>query len=459
MILERVQMGKKSPEERIKNFEEVALGYTASEAIKEAKRCLLCRRPPCVKGCPVEIDIPGFIREIAKGEFQKAVEVIKETNLLPGICGRVCPQETQCESMCVIGRKGEPVAIGALERFAADWERGKEKKSIEITEKKKAKVAIIGSGPAGLSCAGELLRIGYSVTIFEALHELGGVLRYGIPEFRLPREILDYEIENLKERKAEFKVDTLIGKTYSIDDLFRIGYKAVFIGTGAGLPHFLGIPGENANGVYSANEFLIRVNLMKAYKFPEFDTPIKIGERVGVIGGGNVAMDSIRVALRLGAKESMVIYRRTEKEMPARKEEIINAKEEGIKFHFLSQPVEVIEEKGWVKGVKCIRMKLGELDKSGRRKPVPIPNSEFVINLDTLIIAIGQSPNPLLPSTIKGLKLGKKGNIEVDEKGQTSIPGVFAGGDIVTGADTVISAMGAGRKVAHFIHKYISSEK
>ena len=455
---ERVHMRKRNPQERAKNFEEVALGYSPEEALKEAERCLLCKNPLCVKGCPVEIDIPGFIKEIREGRFLSALKKIKETNLLPGICGRVCPQETQCEAKCIRNRKGEAIAIGALERFVADYGREKGEGKLKVRNKKSIKVAIVGSGPAGLSCAGELVRMGYAVTVFESLHELGGVLRYGIPEFRLPRKVLDYEIEKLKEEGVELKTNVLIGKTYTLEQLFKMGYKAIFIGTGAGFPYFLGIPGEDANGVYSANEFLTRVNLMKAHKFPDFDTPLRIGEKVGVVGGGNVAMDSARVSLRIGAKEVIVIYRRTEKEMPARREEVINAKEEGIKFHFLTQPIEVIVENGSIKGIKCLRMKLGEPDESGRRRPLPIPGSEFILSLDTLIVAIGQGPNPLLPSTVKGLRLGRKGNIEVDEKGATSIPGVFAGGDIVTGSATVIEAMGAGRKAAFSIHEFISSK-
>lgn len=455
----RVQMRKRDPGKRARSFEEVALGYSPEEALRESERCLLCKRPLCVKGCPVEIDIPGFIREIKENRFLEALKIIKKTNLLPGICGRVCPQETQCEEKCIKSKKGEQIAIGALERFAADRGRGEGEEELTTGKKKGVKIAVVGSGPAGLSCAGELVRLGYAVTVFESLHELGGVLRYGIPEFRLPREVLDYEIEKLREQGVELRTNVLIGKTYTLPRLFEIGYKAVFIGTGAGFPYFLGIPGEDANGVYSANEFLTRVNLMKAHRFPEFDTPLKIGQRVGVVGGGNVAMDSARVSLRIGAKEVIVIYRRTEREMPARREEVINAQEEGIKFHFLTQPVEIIVENGDIKGVKCLKMELGEPDESGRRRPVPIPGSEFILDMDTLVVAIGQGPNPLLPSSVKGLRLGRKGNIEVDEKGATSIPGVFAGGDIVTGAATVIEAMGSGRKAAFSIHEYVSSQK
>ncbi|HEX67989.1 MAG TPA: NADPH-dependent glutamate synthase [bacterium] len=454
--MKRVPMRKRRVEERRRNFLEVALGYSEEEAVREAERCLECKNPLCVKGCPVEINIPAFIKKIKERDFEGALKIIKETNLLPGICGRVCPQETQCEGTCVLGRKGEPVAIGNLERFVADWGREKGEEKVVVEEKKGKKVAVVGSGPAGLSCAGELVRLGYEVTVFEALHELGGVLRYGIPEFRLPREVLDYEIELLKELGVEFRPNFLIGKTLALEELFEIGYSAVFIGTGAGLPNFLGIPGEDACGVYSANEFLTRVNLMKGYKFPEYDTPVKIGKRVGVVGGGNVAMDSARVSLRLGAEKVTVIYRRTEKEMPARREEVINAREEGVEFQFLTQPIEIVEEEGVVKGVKCLRMRLGEPDESGRRRPIPIEGSEFFIPLDTIIIAIGQSPNPLLPSTVKGLEIGKKGNIIVDEEGATSLPRVFAGGDIVTGAATVISAMGAGRRAARAIHELLS---
>lgn len=457
--MKRVPLRKRSPEERNKDFSEVALGYSVEEAIREAERCLLCKKPSCVKGCPVEIDIPAFIKKIQERDFEGSLRIIKEANLLPGICGRVCPQETQCEGVCILGRKGDPVGIGNLERFVADWGRKEGEKDFAISTSSSPSVAVVGSGPAGLACAGDLIKLGYRVVVFEALHELGGVLRYGIPEFRLPREVLDYEIDRLRELGVEFRTNVLIGKTYTIEDLFQEGFSAIFIGTGAGLPNFMGIPGENTPGVYSANEFLTRVNLMKGYRFPEYDTPVRIGKRVGVVGGGNVAMDSARVALRLGAEEVIVIYRRTEKEMPARREEIINAQEEGIKFLFLTQPVEIMTEGRTMRGVKCIKMQLGEEDESGRRRPVPIEGSEFFLPLDTLIVAIGQSPNPLLPSTVKGLEQGKKGNIVVNERGATSIPGVYAGGDIVTGAATVISAMGAGRKAARSIHEYLSSQK
>ncbi len=458
---ERVRMPKRPPEERIRSFEEVALGYTEEEAVREAKRCLQCKKAPCIQGCPVEVNIPEFIRLIAERKFISAWKVIKETNSLPGVCGRVCPQEMQCEKACVRGKKGEPVAIGALERFVADWEmkEGYAEKEISSPPRNKGKVAIVGSGPAGLSCAGELIRWGYKVTIFESLHEPGGVLRYGIPEFRLPRKVLDREISLLAKAGVEIITDCLIGKTYTLQDLSEMGYHAIFIGTGAGYPYFLNIPGETASGVYSANEFLTRTNLMKAYRFPEYDTPVEVGEKTGVVGGGNVAMDSARVALRLGSKEVWIIYRRTEKEMPARREEVENAKEEGIKFLLLTQPVEVLTEGGKIKGLKCIKMKLGEPDESGRRRPIPIENSQFTISLDTLVVAIGQGPNPLLPSTVPQLKIGEKGNIVVDEEGSTSIPGVYAGGDIVTGAATVIEAMGGGRKAAQAIHRFISSGK
>ena len=445
---------KQSIEERIKNFNEVSYGLTEQDAIEEAKRCLQCKKPLCVGGCPVGIDIPAFIKKIAERDYESAIKILKEKNVLPGICGRVCPQETQCEGVCILGKKSEPVAIGLLERFAADME--KIKQIPEIKEKKTTPVAVIGSGPAGLTCASELAKHGYPVTVFESLHLPGGVLTYGIPEFRLPKRIVKEEIEQVKKLGVEILTDMVIGKTLTIDDLRKMGYKAIFIGVGAGLPSFMGIPGENLLGVYSANEFLTRVNLMKSYKFPESDTPIEVGKKVAVIGGGNVALDAARSALRLGAKVS-VLYRRTENEMPARKEEYENAKEEGIEFHFLTQPIRFIgDDHGYLKGIEVQKMQLGEPDESGRRRPVPVVGSETIMEFDTAIVAIGQKPNPLLTSTMPELKLGKSGIIIVDPQTcQTNIEGIFAGGDITTGAATVISAMGAGKKAAHSIMKYL----
>jgi len=459
---ERIKDKKQPVEERIKNFSEVTLGYTDEQAIAEASRCLQCKKAPCVKGCPVEIDIPGFIKEIKKGSFQYALEIIYRTNFLPAICGRVCPQETQCEIMCTLSKNGQPIAIGKLERFVADKGEQQPNRSIFTTSKNitNNKVAVVGSGPAGLACAVELARCGIKVSIFEALHSPGGVLTYGIPEFRLPKEIVKKEIETVKKLGVEIKTDVIIGKTLTIDDLFMSGYKAIFIGSGAGLPSFMGIPGENLLRVYSANEFLTRVNLMKGYLFPEYDTPVTTGEKVAVIGGGNVAMDSARSALRLGAKEVIVLYRRTEKEMPARKEEVEHAMEEGIKFVFLVQPLKILgDENGFVKGIKVIHNRLGEPDESGRRSPVSIEGTEEIIPVDCVIVAIGQKPSPLIPATYKNLKTGKKGTIIVNEEtGETNIPGIFAGGDIATGAATVISAMGMGRKAAQSIIKYLEEQ-
>jgi glutamate synthase (NADPH/NADH) small chain len=410
-------------------------------------------------GCPVEIDIPGFINCIAQGDFEKAAEVIKAKNSLPAVSGRVCPYESQCEGECTLKKIGESVGIGRLERFIADYER---EKGVKIPEKPKLlgkKVAVIGAGPAGLTCAGDLAKMGYSVTIFEALHAPGGVLMYGIPEFRLPKKIVKAEVDYIKNLGVEIKYDVIVGKTITVDELMK-DYDAVFVGTGAGLPQWLNVPGENLDGVYSANEFLTRVNLMKAYEFPKYDTPIKIGKRVVTIGAGNVAMDCARTALRLGAKESFIVYRRSKEEAPARKEEIRHAEEEGIKFFFLAAPTKFFgNEQGKLTGMEYIQMKLGEPDESGRRKPIPIPESESVMQIDTAIVAIGQSPNPLIPRTFKGLKLGKHGNIITDEDGRTSVPGVFAGGDIATGAATVILAMGAGKKAARAIDQYIKSKK
>lgn len=452
----RKEVRQQSVHERVKSFFEVALGYSKAEAEEEAKRCLECKDPACIKKCPVQIDIPAFIRLIKDGKQKEALEKIKEKNNLPAICGRVCPQEDQCEAACVLNRKNVPINIGALERYAADYELNHTSQNRPPKTEHRTKVAVVGSGPAGLTCAADLARMGYQTTIFESLHLPGGVLTYGIPEFRLPKKIVQNEVESIKSLGVEIKTDTLIGSTYSITDLFSDGYKAVFIATGAGLPEFLGIEGENLNRVYSANEFLTRINLMGAYDFPKHATPVNIGKKVVVIGGGNVAIDCARAALRLGASVSL-IYRRTEKEMPAREDEVENAMVEGVEFKFLTQPVKILgDDHGFVKVIECIKMELGELDQSGRRRPVPIRDSDFVIEADTVIIAIGQDPNPLLPKATPDLKINKDSTIQVDESFMTSIPGVFAAGDIVTGADTVISAMGAGKRAATAIDKYIN---
>jgi len=460
-MAERQKMPNRKPDERIKDFESVALGFTKEQALAEALRCIHCKKPLCVDGCPVGIDIPAFIELIRKKDFESAIKKIKEKNNLPAICGRVCPQEDQCEKVCIIGKKDQPVAIGALERFVADYESVR---GLQLTVDRKAKlsgkVAAVGSGPAGLTCAADLAKMGYEVVIYESLHLPGGVLTYGIPEFRLPKKIVFNEIEYIKSLGVQIKTNMVISKSLTMEDLFKEGFSAVFIGTGAGLPQFLGIPGENLNRVYSANEFLTRVNLMKAYKFPEYDTPINIGKVVVVIGAGNVAFDSARVALRLGARNVTIVYRRTETEMPARIEEIQNAKEEGIRFKLLTAPIRFIgDEKGFVKGIECIQMELGEPDESGRRRPIPKKNSEFNIKVDTVVVAIGQSPNPLIPLSLSQLKVGKNGTILVDPNTMmSSIPGVFAGGDIVTGADTVISAMGAGKKAGKAIDDYLRAK-
>jgi glutamate synthase (NADPH/NADH) small chain len=452
----RNKIPQQPAKERIENFFEVALGFSKSEAEEEAGRCLQCKDPVCVRGCPVEIDIPAFIKLIKEGTRKEALEKIKEKNNLPGICGRVCPQEDQCEAVCVLNKKKIPINIGALERYAADYELGHKPQAPSSKPKiKDIKIAIVGSGPAGLTCAADLAKMGYGVTLFESLHIPGGVLVYGIPEFRLPKKIVQNEVDYIKSLGVDIRTDTLIGRTCTIEDLFNHGFKAIFIAVGAGLPQFLGIPGENLARVYSANEFLTRVNLMRAYRFPEYVTPINIGKKVAVIGGGNVVLDCARSALRLG-KEVALVYRRTEKEMPGRIEEIENAKQEGVVFNFLTQPVKILgDELGFVKGLECTKMELGELDASGRRRPVPIKGSNFVLRCDTVIVAIGQGPNPLLPKVTPGLKTNKDGTIWVDKNFMTPIPGVFAGGDIITGADTVISAMGAGKKAAVAIDKYI----
>ncbi|MDR0761208.1 MAG: NADPH-dependent glutamate synthase [Treponema sp.] len=460
MSLIKNEMPVQDPKVRSGNFFEVALGYTEAQAIDEANRCLGCKNKPCVSDCPVNVDIPAFIGEIAAGEFEKAYQIITRYNSLPAICGRVCPQETQCEGKCIRGRKGEPVAIGRLERFAADCHNAREedKKTGLKARAGKSQVAVVGSGPAGLACAGSLAQKGYGVTIFEALHVEGGVLSYGIPEFRLPKTIVQKEIQGLKNMGVEIAVNTVIGKTLTIDELFSTyGYKAVFIGSGAGLPKFMNIPGENLNGVYSANEFLTRINLMKAY-MTDSSTPIHRGKKVAVVGGGNVAMDAARCARRLGA-EVTIVYRRTEKEIPARLEEVEHAKEEGIVFQFLTSPVNIAgNEKGWVNKIVCQKMALSEPDESGRARPVPLEGSEEEAEVDCVIMAIGTSPNPLIKSTTAGLDTQKWGGIIADEEtGQTSRRGIFAGGDAVTGAATVILAMGAGKKAAEAIDAYIKS--
>lgn len=452
-MLARDKMPKQEPEARITNFNEVALGLTEEQAINEARRCLQCKKPQCMKGCPVEVRIPSFLKYIAEGDFERAIKEIKKDNALPAICGRVCPQETQCEQACVLSKKGASVSIGYLERIAAEYEQ---KKAVEIPplpEKTGKKVAVVGSGPAGLTAAAELARMGHAVTIFEALHEAGGVLIYGIPEFRLPKEIVKAEVEYVKKLGVTILLDSVTGKIETVDELLS-EFDAVFLGTGAGLPSFLDIDGENLNGVYSANEFLTRVNLMKAYKFPEYDTPIKKGKQVVVVGGGNVAMDAARCALRLGA-EVTVVYRRSEEEMPARAEEIENAKEEGIKFRLLTNPVRIIGANNWVTHVECINMVLCEPDESGRCKPMPLAGTEHRIEADVVVIAIGTSPNPLVPRTTKGLEITKHGNIIADENGATTKKGVYAGGDVVTGSATVISAMGAGKQAARAMDEYL----
>ncbi|MDD4295493.1 MAG: NADPH-dependent glutamate synthase [Ruminiclostridium sp.] len=450
MSLEKIKMPEQDPQVRNKNFNEVAKGYTEEMAIEEAKRCLSCKIRPCVAGCPVNVQIPEFLSLIADGKFKEAYLKIKETNSLPAICGRVCPQETQCEQLCVRGKKGEPVAIGRLERFAADWYMSQKESEKHDIKKNGKKVAVVGSGPAGLTCAGDLAKMGFDVTIFEAFHTPGGVLMYGIPEFRLPKKLVQEEIDTVRKLGVEIKTNMVIGKSITVDELKDEGYEAVFIGSGAGLPSFMGIPGENLNGVYSANEFLTRINLMKAYLYPQVDTPIRVGKNVAVVGGGNVAMDAARCAKRLGAEKVYIVYRRSEAEMPARAEEAHHAKEEGIIFKLLTNPTQIIgTDDGWVKGMECIEMKLGEPDASGRRRPVAKEDSEHVIDVETVVIAIGQSPNPLIKSTTPDLETHKWGGIIADEEtGATSKPGVYAGGDTVTGAATVILAMGAGKKAA-----------
>ncbi|MDW8001097.1 MAG: NADPH-dependent glutamate synthase [Deltaproteobacteria bacterium] len=457
----RQKMPEQDPKKRIKNFEEVPFGYSPDVAKLEAQRCIQCKKPACVEGCPVEIDIPGFIKLIKEGDFLGAARKIKEKNALPAICGRVCPQEVQCEKRCVLGKKDEPVAIGRLERFVADWEREKGEMFLPpIPEKTGKKVAIVGSGPAGLTVAADLVVLGHEITIFEALHKPGGVLIYGIPEFRLPKRIVEAEINYLKALGVKIEVNSVIGKIRTVDELLT-EYDAVFLGVGAGLPLFLNIPGENLCGIYSANEYLTRSNLMKAYLFPEYDTPISKGRKVAVIGAGNVAMDAARTALRLGAEEVHIVYRRGREEMPAREEEIQHAEEEGIIFDLLTNPVRFIgDDRGWVKEIECVKMELGEPDASGRRKPYPIKGSEFRMQFDLVIVALGTKANPLLTQTTPGLVLNERGYIVADpETGKTKKEKVWAGGDIVTGAATVILAMGAGRKAARSIDEYLRTGK
>lgn len=458
----RNPMPEQPADVRNKNFDEVALGYPEDVAVDEAQRCLNCKNPRCVTGCPVNVDIPEFIHAVTEKDFDGAIHILKRKNSLPAVCGRVCPQENQCEKQCILGIKGEPVAIGRLERFVADKarENGTDMIKEGLAPKNGIKVAVVGGGPSCLTAAGDLAKLGYDVTLFEALHKVGGVLMYGIPEFRLPKTIVQHEIEQLKVLGVKIMTDVVIGRTFTLHELLNEeGFKAVYVGTGAGLPHFMHIPGEALNGVYAANEFLTRVNLMGAWKFPKMATPVYVGKRVAVVGAGNVAMDAARTAKRLGAEKVVVVYRRSEAEMPARKEEIAHAKAEGIELHMLNNPVRILgNEDGWVTGIECIRTELGEPDASGRRRPVEIEGSNHVYDVDMVVMAIGQGPNPLLKHTTPDLVTNKKGLITVDENEETSIPGVFAGGDIVTGAATVISAMGAGKKAAVEIDQYIKGK-
>ena len=459
-VLKKVPVREQDAKVRATNFEEVCLGYNKEEAMCEATRCINCKNAQCIKGCPVSINIPGFIEQVKEGNFEEAYKIISESSALPAVCGRVCPQESQCEGKCIRGIKGEAISIGKLERFVADWARENNIKPVPAAEKLGKKVAVIGSGPAGLTCAGDLAKLGYDVTIFEALHKAGGVLVYGIPEFRLPKDaVVAKEIENVKSLGVKIETDVVIGKATTIDQLMEEeGFDAVFIGSGAGLPKFMGIPGENSNGVFSANEYLTRSNLMKAFD-ENSTTPIQRGKKVAVVGGGNVAMDAARTALRLGA-EVHIVYRRSEAELPARVEEVHHAKEEGIIFDLLTNPTQILaDENGWVKGIECIRMELGEPDASGRRRPVEVAGSEFVIDVDTVIMSLGTSPNPLISSTTKGLEInGRKCIIAAEDTGATSKEGVYAGGDAVTGAATVILAMGAGKAAAKGIHEYLSAK-
>ena len=454
-------MPEQDPKERSRNFKEVPYGYTPELALKEANRCLQCKKPKCVEGCPVGVKIPEFVHLIAEGNFIGAAMKLKEDNSLPAVCGRVCPQESQCESLCILGKKDDPVAVGRLERFAADYERAQGTVELpQISPPTGKKVAVVGSGPAGLTLAGDLIKYGHQVTIFEALHKPGGVLVYGIPEFRLPKAIVEAEVDYLQRLGVEIKYNYVIGKILTVDELFEMGYDAVFLGVGAGLPVFMNIPGENLCGIYSANEYLTRSNLMKAYLFPEYDTPIALGKNVAVIGGGNVAMDSARTALRLGAENVHIVYRRSKTELPARAEEVHHAEEEGVQFKFLTAPIRYIgNEDGWVVGMECIQMELGEPDDSGRRRPVPIEGSNFTLDVDLAVVAIGTGANPIITGTIPNLELNKWGYIVADEAtGKTSREGVYAGGDIVTGAATVILAMGAGRNSSQAVHQYLMNK-
>ena len=453
----QAEMPKQAVEKRIHNFDEVALGFNEELALEEAARCLNCPKPQCKKGCPVEVPIPEFIQLVKEHKFGDAAKKIKDKNALPAVCGRVCPQEEQCQKFCVLGVRGDPVGIGRLERYASDWERLNTKLESQKIEQTSGKVAVVGSGPAGLTVAADLAKLGHKVTIFESLHTAGGVLMYGIPQFRLPKEIVQAEVEYVKSLGVELRLDSTVGLLATIQELMNGGYDAVFIGSGAGLPNFLRVPGENLKGIYSANEFLIRTNLMKAYKFPEYDTPIRVGKRVGVIGAGNVAMDSARCALRLRAERVYIIYRRSRDEMPARAEEAENAEEEGIEFMLLTNPIRFIgNDRGFLEKVECVKQRLSEPDQSGRRRPEPIEGSNFTLDIDTAVIAIGQSPNPIIQQTTEGLQTTRHGTIVVNEETmQTALPGVYAGGDVVSGAATVISAMGAGKKAAKAIHEYI----
>ncbi|MHB8157930.1 MAG: NADPH-dependent glutamate synthase [Desulfocucumaceae bacterium] len=462
IIPNKTPMPAQDPLVRAKNFSEVATGYTKEMAMYEAQRCISCKNEPCRQGCPVEVDIPAFLKLAAEGDFAGAIGKIKEKNALPAVCGRVCPQESQCEKYCTLGKKNDPVGIGRVERFCADSELETGVKSPEVAPPTGFKVAVVGSGPAGLTCASDLAKLGHKVTVFEALHVAGGVLMYGIPEFRLPKAVVQAEVQNLKNLGVDIEVNSVVGKFATVDELMENGdFDAVFIGTGAGLPYFMNIPGENYCGVYSANEFLTRTNLMKAYKFPDFDTPIRIGKKVAVLGGGNVAMDGARTALRLGAEESWIVYRRSENELPARHEEVEHAHEEGVQFALLTSPTKIIaDDNGVVKAMECLKYELGEPDASGRRSPVPIKGSEYIMDIDTVVVAIGQGPNPLVPRTTKGLEINKRGNIVASvETGATSKAGVYAGGDVVTGAATVIMAMGAGKIGARSIHQYLQDKK
>ena len=467
VVKEKHAMPTQKPQVRAHNFSEVALGYTKEIAVDEAKRCLNCKKRPCVNGCPVNINIPEFIMQVKEEKFEEAYRIINQTSSLPAVCGRVCPQEAQCESKCTLGIKFEPVGIGRLERFVADWHNENSKEAPEAAKSNGHRVAIVGSGPSGLTCAGDLAKKGYKVTVYEALHTAGGVLVYGIPEFRLPKKIVAKEVETLKALGVDVEPNVVIGKTLTIDELFEMGFEAVFVGSGAGLPNFMGIPGESLKGVYSANEYLTRSNLMKSY-LDSPDTPIMKGGKVAVVGGGNVAMDAARTALRLGADKVYIVYRRSMEELPARKEEVEHAEEEGIDFKLLCNPVEILgyenaddkrdPKNGFVTGIKCIRMELGEPDEKGRRRPIPVPGSEFVLDVDAVIMSIGTSPNPLIKNTTKGLEVNSHGGIIVNEEGLTSRNAVYAGGDAVTGAATVISAMGAGKVAAKAIDEYLSKK-